>query len=107
MFRKINIFQNEITKKDGREMKGDPTLYYTPTAKITSLYAKELYEAMSKNLENTIVFEVRNCIKIRNMRKDMKKYFVEYENEKYELYYIDYKRGSNEQTFIMKANKIA
>lgn len=105
MYRKIAIYQNVIEKKDGRQIKQEPILYYEPTAKITSLYAKELYEAMAKNLENTIVFEVRNCKKIRDMRKDMKKYHIEYENEKYELYSIDYKKGSNEKNFIMKANK--
>ncbi len=105
MHKKISIFERKVETIDGRQNEKDPILYYEPTAKISSLYAKELYEAMEKKLENVLVFEVRNCMKIRKMRKDLKKYFIEFESDEFELYYADYKKG-NEAFFILKANKI-
>lgn len=105
MFRKVKIFQSDQKIVDGVKVDLKPTLYYAPYANVTDLYGKEKYEAMEKKLENTIVFEVRNCKKIRDMRKQMKRFYVKYEEQEYEIYDMNFK-SRNDDWLLLKANGI-
>lgn len=103
MYRKIKIFKQDQIIIDGKRKQSDPELYCEATAKISSLTARELYEAMEKKIENAIVFELRNCKKVRAIRSQMKKLFIEYDGQKFDLYYADCKK-TDDAWYIIKAN---
>lgn len=91
--------------QDGRKKENESKLHYETWCDIGSLYGQELYNALDIRLENTIIFEVRYCRKIKEMRQHLKEYFIEYNGEKYNIYAIDFRK--NEMQYVqLKANKI-
>lgn len=68
--------------KNGRQQEKEPEIFYETWCEIGNLYGRELYEALDKRLENTIIFEVRYCQRIKEMQRSLKLFFVEYEGEK-------------------------
>lgn len=101
---RIRIYKRESVLKDGRRKELDPTMHFETWCEIRNLYGKELYEALDIRLENTIVFEVRYCKKIREMQQHLKGYFIEFEGEKYDIYASDFRR--NERQYVqLKANR--
>lgn len=99
----------EIKKKNRTVIKGrsDEVLedYYTCWCTPKELYGKELYEAINIKLENVLVFEVRYCEKIRAMRKEAKKFIVIFDEQQFEVYYVDFKANSRDKV-IIKANGV-
>lgn len=95
---KIKIFKRTYTEHGARREEGQPELYYSPWCDVGSLYGKELYAAIDIRLENTIVFEVRWCKKIKAMRAHLKDYVIEYEGDSYNIFAIDFKR--NERQYV-------
>lgn len=51
----------------GRKEEKEPVQHYEAWCEISSLYGQELYKALEIRLENTVVFEVRYCRKIKEM----------------------------------------
>lgn len=102
---KIKIYHYKHMICDGRKKEEEPELYYKTWCDIDSLYGQELYSALDIRLENTIIFEVRYCRKIKEMRQHLKEYFVEYNGEKYNIYAID-SRKDKKQYVQLKANQI-
>lgn len=101
---RIKIYKKNMIVKNGRQQEKEPELFYETWCEIGSLYGRELYEALDKRLESTIIFEVRYCQRIKEMQRGLKLFFVEYEGEKYDIYAADYRR--NEKQYIqLKANK--
>lgn len=101
---RIKIYKRKSVLKDGRSQKLDPVLHYETWCEIRNLYGKELYEALDIRMENTIVFEVRHCKKIKEMQQHLKEYFIEFEGEKYDIYASDFRR--NEMQYVqLKANR--
>ena len=101
---RIKIYKKNMIVTNGRQQEKEPELFYETWCEIGSLYGRELYEALDKRLENTIIFEVRYCQRIKEMQRSLKLFFVEYEGEKYDIYAADYRR--NEKQYIqLKANK--
>lgn len=101
---KIKIYKKKTAIVDGRRVEEKPELFYSPWCKVGSLFGKELYSAIEIRLENTIVFEVRYCKKIKEIRQNLKQYFVEFEGLKYDIYATDFR--SNERKFVqIKANR--
>lgn len=101
---KIKIWKRNKKLEGGRQQQLDPTLHFETWCEIGSLYGKELYEALDIRLENTIVFEVRYCKKIKEMQQHLKEYFIEFEGEKYDIFASDFRR--NERQYVqLKANR--
>lgn len=101
---KIRIFKRRTEIVTGRRKEMDPVLYYSPWCDIKDLYGQELYEALDRRLENTIVFEVRYCQKIKEMKQHLKEYFIEYEGDIYDIYASDFKQ--NDRQYVqLKANR--
>lgn len=97
----------KIKKKNTTIEKGRPVEkiddYFECWGTPKELYGKELYEAINIKLESVLVFEVRYCEKIKAMRKETKKFVVFFEEQKFEVYYVDFKANSKEKVLI-KAN---
>lgn len=101
---RIKIYKRNWKLEGGRRQDLDPTMHYETWCDIRNLYGKELYEALDIRLENTIVFEVRYCKKIKEMQQHLKEYFIEFEGEKYDIYASDFRR--NERHYVqLKANR--
>lgn len=101
---RIKIYKRKKELKDGRQQEQDPTLFFETWCEIGNLYGQELYEALDIRLENTIVFEVRYCKRIKEMQQHLKEFFIEFEGEKYDVYATDFRR--NERQYVqLKANR--
>lgn len=53
---------------------------------VQSLGTNEKYTALQAGLENTIVFKVRNCKRMKEVRKKMKEFYVEYDGTRFDIY---------------------
>lgn len=102
---KIRIYKRQYEKKAGRREEAEPILHHECWCEIGSLYGKELYKALEIRLEDTIVFEVRYCKKVKEVAAHLKDYFVEYEGEKYSVFARDF-RKNDRQYVQLKANRI-
>ena len=60
---RIKIWKRNKKIEAGRQQEEAPDLHYETWCEIRNLYGKELYEALDRRLENTIIFEVRYCKK--------------------------------------------
>lgn len=102
---RIKIYRRKYSVECGRREEMEPEQHHEAWCEISSLYGQELYKALEVRLENTIVFEIRYCRKIKDMQKDLKQFFIEYEGEKYNIFAIDFRR--NERQYVqLKANRI-
>lgn len=102
---RINILKKSETVTEGRG-KAEYNDYYTTWATPIDLYGNEIYAALNAQLENTIIFEVRYCRKIKALQAHLKQYRIEYEGERYEIYHASFKK--NEKTkVLLKANRIS
>lgn len=102
---RIKIYHYQCIIQNGRKKETEPELYYETWCEIGSLYGQELYNALDIRLENTIIFEVRYCRKIKEIQRCLKEYFIEYNGEKYNIYAVDFRK--NEKQYVqLKANQI-
>lgn len=74
--------------------------YYSCWATPIDLYGDELYQSLAGKLENVLIFEVRYCKKIKELRNQLKEYFVEFEGNRYEIYHINYKRNTKQKVLL-------
>lgn len=101
---KIKIYKKQHKIINGRREEAEPILHHNPWCDIKNLYGQELYSALDIRLENTIVFEVRCCKKVKEMQQHLKEYFIEFEGEQYDIYASDFIR--NERQYVqLKANR--
>ncbi|WP_278633508.1 phage head closure protein [Paraclostridium bifermentans] len=73
----------------GRRQLSKLTPFYDCWAEVLDLFGKELYEAMAMKLENTVIFKVRYCKKLEELR-DKENFIVEWQGRQYEIYYPDF-----------------
>lgn len=103
---RIKIYRRKTEIVDGRRVEREPELHYSASCEIRNLYGQELYKALEIRLENTIVFEVRYCRKIKELQQNLKQFFIEFEGLNYDVYATDFMR--NERQFVqLKANRTA
>lgn len=101
---RISIIKKEDKIINGRRQGIEETKLYTCWADILDLYGKELYEAINIKLENTIVFKVRYCSLIEKLRSK-ENYIIEWNNRKYNIYYVDFMNYSKKFVKI-KCNEV-
>lgn len=104
MNNRISIKKLEDKIVNGRRQKGVTVDYYNCWAEVLDLYGKELYEAMSIKLENTVIFKIRYCKKLEELR-NKENFIVEWKNRKYEIYYPDF-MGYNKQYIKLKCKEV-
>lgn len=102
--KRINTAIIEGRKKELEEA------YFKCWCNPRELYGKELYEAINIKLNNVLIFEVRYCEKIREMwklmQKDKKDFFIIFEEQRFNIFQVDFKNNSKEIVLI-KANGIS
>lgn len=80
--------------------------YYNCWCTPMELYGKELYEAQDIKYENVLVFKVKYCNKVKDMRTtDKNKFIVVYDGVQYQVYQVDFKSNTKDYVFI-KANMV-
>lgn len=104
MNNRISIKKIEDKVVNGRRQKGVTVDYYNCWAEVLDLYGKELYEAMSIKLENTVIFKIRYCKKLEELR-NKENFIVEWKNRKYEIYYPDF-MGYNKKYIKLKCKEV-
>lgn len=102
---RIRIYRRRHTVRNGRREEEEAELYYETWCSVGSLYGQELYRALDIRLENTVVFEVRHCRRVEEIRRHLKEYFIEYRGERYNIYASDARR--NDRQYIqLKADRV-
>ncbi|MDK3222219.1 phage head-tail adapter protein [Clostridium perfringens] len=104
MNNRISIKKLEDKIVNGRRQKGVTSEFYNCWAEILDLYGQELYEAMAIKLENTIVFKIRYCKKLEELR-NKENFIVEWQGHKYSIYYPDF-MGYNKQYIKLKCKEV-
>lgn len=86
---RIEIKKLEESIVKGRRVGNNPLPFYSCWAEVLDLYGKELYEAINIKLENTVIFKIRYCNKLKELRKK-ENFIIIWEGRKYEIYYPDF-----------------
>lgn len=82
---RINIIRRTTKVVNGRKQPTDEE-FYSCWCDVLSLNTAEKYTALQKKLENTIVFKVRNCKKMEEIRLNMKEFYAEYKKTEFKIY---------------------
>lgn len=82
---RVKIIRVITEIKEGRK---EPTteVFYECWCDVQSLGTNEKYTALQAGLENTIVFKVRNCKRMKEVRKKMKEFYAEYDGTRFDIY---------------------
>lgn len=104
----LNSVKIKIYKSVEQRIKGKPVqvqeLFHSCWADLLQLYGKELYEAINIKLENTLIFKIRYCKKLKElMNKEC--YTVEFDGHIYKIYYSDFTKYFNKHV-LLKCNLI-
>ena len=83
---RIKFYKRNKSLENGRQQEKEPTLFYEAWCEIRNLYGQELYEALDVRLENAIVFEVRYCRRIKEIKAHAKDFLIEFESDRYDIY---------------------
>lgn len=60
--------------------------FYDCWCNVQDLATNEKYAALQTKIENTIVFKVRNCQKIEEIRLNLKEFYAEYKGTEFKIY---------------------
>lgn len=82
---RIKITRKKTTVIDGRRQQ-DSEVFYECWCEVQDLATSEKYTALQIGLENTIVFKVRNCQKIEEIRLNLKEFYAEYKGTEFKIY---------------------
>lgn len=82
---RIKIIRKVSSVVDGRRQQ-EETEFYSCWCEVKSLGTNEKYAALQTGLENTIVFKVRNCKKMKEVRLKMKEFSAEYDGTEFKIY---------------------
>jgi SPP1 family predicted phage head-tail adaptor len=82
---RVKIIRVTTEIKEGRK---EPTteVFYECWCDVQSLGTNEKYTALQAGIENTIVFKVRNCKRMKEVRKKMKEFYAEYDGTRFDIY---------------------
>lgn len=82
---KINVIRKKTEVIDGRRQQVS-SVFYKCWCDVQDLATNEKYTALQIGLENTIVFKVRNCKKIEEIRLNLKEFYAEYKGTEFKIY---------------------
>lgn len=82
---RIKIIRKKTKVVDGRRQQ-EAEVFYECWCEVQSLSTAEKYTALQIGLENTIVFKVRNCKKMEEIRLNLKEFYAEYKRAEYKIY---------------------
>ncbi len=82
---RVNIIRKQTDVVGGRRQQKEME-YYSCWCEVQSLGTNEKYTALQTGLENTIVFKVRNCKKMEEIRLNLKEFYAEYKGTEFNIY---------------------
>lgn len=82
---RIRIIRKETAVIGGRRQQ-ETAIFYECWCNVQSLSTSEKYTALQTGLENTIVFKVRNCKKMEELRLNLKEFYAEYKGTEFKIY---------------------
>lgn len=82
---RIKVIRKKTEVIDGRRQQVSLT-FYECWCEVQDLATNEKYTALQTGLENTIVFKVRNCKKIEEIRLNLKEFYAEYKGTAFKIY---------------------
>lgn len=89
----------------GRKQKSDEE-FYSCWCEIQDLNSAEKYTALQTKLEETIVFKVRECKKISEMRMHLKEFHVRYKDNEFQVYAAT-PMYTDDRKVLLKSNRIS
>ena len=82
---RIKVIRKKTEVIDGRKQQVS-SLFYQCWCDVQDLVTNEKYTALQTGLENTIVFKVRNCEKVEEIRLNLKEFYAEYKGTEFKIY---------------------
>lgn len=82
---RIKVIRKTTEVIDGRRQQASST-FYECWCDVQDLATSEKYNALQIGLENTIVFKVRNCKKVEEIRLNLKEFYAEYKGTEFKIY---------------------
>ena len=82
---RIKVIRKKTEVIDGRRQQVS-ALFYDGWCEVQALATHDKYTALQTGLENTIVFKVRNCKKIEEIRLNLKEFYAEYKGTEFKIY---------------------
>lgn len=82
---RIKVIRKTTDIIDGRRQQ-TPSVFYKCWCEVQSLGTTEKYTALQTGLDNAIVFKVRNCKKMKEVRLNLKEFYAEYEGTEFKIY---------------------
>lgn len=82
---RIKIIRKKTDVIGGRRQQ-ETSVFYECWCEVQSLATSEKYTALQTGLENTIVFKVRNCRKMEEIRLNLKEFYAEYKGTEFKIY---------------------
>jgi SPP1 family predicted phage head-tail adaptor len=85
MVGRIKVVRKKTEVVEGRRQQVE-SVFYECWCEVQSLGTTEKYTALQTGLENTIVFKTRNCKKMKEIRKNLKEFYAEYDGTEFKIY---------------------
>ena len=82
---RIKIIRKTTEVTNGRRQQVSSE-FYECWCNVQDLATNEKYTALQTGLENTIVFKVRNCRKVEEIRMNLKEFYIEYKGMEFKIY---------------------
>lgn len=102
---RITIVRNTTNVIEGRNQASEEH-FYSCWCEIQDLNSTEKYTALQTKLEETIIFKVRECGKISEMRMRLKEFHVIYKENIFKIYAVT-PMYADERKVLLKANRIS
>lgn len=82
---RIKVIRKTTEVVEGRRQQAS-SVFYECWCDVQDLSTNEKYTALQTGLENTIVFKVRNCEKVEEIRLNLKEFYAEYKGTEFKIY---------------------
>ena len=82
---RIKVIRKTTEVVNGRRQQVS-SVFYECWCDVQDLATNEKYTALQTGLENTIVFKVRNCQKMEEIRLNLKEFYAEYKGMEFKIY---------------------
>lgn len=96
---RVKIIRKQTTVVNGRNKTAESE-FYSCWCDVQSLGMNEQYTALQTKVENAIVFEVRNCKKVEEIRLNLKEFYAVYKDIEFKIYSASPKFTDNQKVLL-------
>lgn len=82
---RIKVIRKKTEVVEGRRQQVS-SVFYECWCDVQDLATSEKYTALQTGLEETIVFKVRNCKKMEEIRLNLKEFYAKYKGTEFKIY---------------------